>query len=243
MFKKLTTTILGAYFICAPLSSIAVEPPPSFTEKCSYVRMPSGLELEVVTDLNLIGPEYCGQYNRQSRKKSISIPQECEFYDPNHSGNPLVRVRTEDLDKKISAHFTVGDFSLIQEKEVQFVLGEYTLTVDDQTYSQYIRIDPEIIQRVEELLERTKVTPKIKDWYRSFGYNARLYWSLGKKPSSSEHCSGDAVDIFIPFNKTMKTVKELFADGGIGFGRDFYHLDTRGTKARWYYHLMKRKKK
>ncbi len=238
MIKRGAAYLLAAYLFIVPVRGAAQEPSPT-------VRFSSGLELTVVTDPALVGSaEQCARYNEQRRVKGVTLPAECEFYDPNHSGNPLLAVRKDDLDQKLSPHITVGDYAKIGErKQMKYAREDSTFKRGKEYFSQYIRIDPGLLDRLEQLHQQTRLRLPIIDGYRSFGYNTRMYWSLGKTPTSSWHSSGKAVDIRVRPKKVSLLVQRLFENDGIGFGGSFVHLDTRGSKARWYYHFGKKKKR
>ncbi|HLD72558.1 MAG TPA: LysM peptidoglycan-binding domain-containing protein [Candidatus Nanoarchaeia archaeon] len=184
-----------------------------FTKK--RLKFPSGLELEVVTDPRLIGK---GQ----------------EFYDPWSSGNPLVRVRAGDLDEKVSKYFTLGEFARIETPSL--VRKEYTQTRWGDIYYTHLRLEPDLLKRLDRLRAKLNRPVQINSGYRSYGYNDRLYRKVyHRQPTKSRHCSGDGVDIDLGYKAIRRTAEYLFADGGIGKGSTFTHLDTRGRNARWKY--------
>lgn len=230
MFKSLVSYLLAGYLTLASASSLAQERPKN-------VHFPTGLELKVVENPALIGnEELCFPYIEARKKRGMRLPRECEFYDPNQSDNPLLEVTKEDLGKKISEHYTVGDFARIGKREqLKYARkGDY-IAAKGEFFNRYIRVDREFLERLEQLREMTGVHLPIIDAFRSFGYNTRMYWTLGKRPTSSYHNSGQAVDIRVNPRKVSRAVKQLFENDGIGFGKTFLHLDTRGRKARWYY--------
>ena len=179
------------------------------------LRFPSGLELEVITDPKLIGK---GQ----------------EFYDPWSSGNPLVRVRRGDLDERVSKYFTLGEFARIETPSL--ARKEYTQTRWGDLYYTHLRLEPDLLKRLDRLRARLNRPVQINSGYRSYGYNDRLYRKVyHRQPTKSRHCSGDGIDIDIGYKAIRRTIEYIFANGGIGKGSSFTHLDTRGGTARWTY--------
>ena len=184
-----------------------------FTKK--RLKFPSGLELEVITDPKLIGK---GQ----------------EFYDPWSSGNPLVRVRSGDLDEKVSKYFTLGEFARIETPPL--AQKEYTQTRWGDLYYTYLRLEPDLLRRLDRLRAKLNRPVQVNSGYRSYGYNDRLYQRVyHRQPTKSRHCSGDGVDIDLGYKAIRRTTEYIFTNGGIGKGGSFTHLDTRGKKARWKY--------
>ncbi len=184
-----------------------------FTKK--RLRFPSGLELEVITDKKLVGK---GQ----------------EFYDPWGSGNPLVRVRAGDLDEKVSKYFTLGEFARIETPSL--ARKEYTQTRWGDLYYTHLRLEPDLLRRLDRLRAKLNRPLQINSGYRSYGYNDRLYRRIyHRQPTKSRHCSGDGIDIDLGYKTIRRTVEYIFANGGIGKGSSFTHLDTRGRNARWTY--------
>lgn len=178
-------------------------------------RFPSGLRLEVITDPRLVGKSQ-------------------EFYDPWNSGNPLVRVRAGDLDEKVSKYFTLGEFARIETPAL--ARKEYTQTRWGDVYYTHIRLEPDILRRLDHLREKLNRPIQVNSGYRSFGYNDRLYRRVyQRQPTKSRHCSGDGVDINLGYKAIRRTTEYIFTNGGIGKGCSFTHLDTRGRKARWTY--------
>ena len=198
------------------------------------IRFPSGLELKIITDPDLVGGSFCDHYNGQSVQGRRLIHQRCEFYDPNNGGVALLEVPRADLGKRISEHFTLAEFAII--RDTRWANPRHVQTWNGDQYTQYLRLDPEIITKLEELRRKIKQPLAINSGYRSFGYNNDLY-RLGyrKRPTKSRHTSGDAVDVALPYRIIARDAERVFKNGGIGKGRSFTHVDTRGRKARWRY--------
>lgn len=185
-------------------------------KKAKYVTYPSGLKLEIVRDPKLNG-------------------EEKEFYDPNDSGNPLVKVSRKDLFKKVSPHFRLAEFAQVQIPEL---MKGYIHNVQGDTFYTYIRLSPDYVRALEKTRTATHQRIDHKSEYRSFGYNERLYiQKYGKRPTNSRHSSGDGGDIRISYKHNKKALERIFSNGGLGIDKnnEFVHVDTRGKKARWYY--------
>ncbi len=241
MFKRGLAYLTAIYIaLCSPISvssSLGQEP----TKK---VHFPSGLELKIIDDAQLTGSdELCSPYIELRKKNGIKLPKECEYYDPNQMGNPLLEVGKDTLNQKLSQHVTVRDFAKIgKQEQLRYARrGDYWKNKGEYFYK-YIRVDAELLDRLEQLHEQTNVALPIIDGFRSFGYNTRMYWAGGKIPTSSHHSSGDAVDIRVNPRKIGAILNQLFENDGLGIGGTFIHVDTRGSKARWYYSFGKKKK-
>ncbi len=238
MLKRGLAYLTAAYIaLCSP-TALAQEPPKT-------VHFPSGLELKIIDDSRLTGSdELCSPYIELRRKKGIKLPKECEYYDPNQSGNPLLEIGKDTLNQQLSPHIKVRDFAKIgKDEQLRYARrGEYWRNKGEYFYK-YIRVDSDLLERLEKLHEQTNVALPIIDAFRSFGYNTRMYWALGKVPTSSHHSSGDAVDIRVNPRRISTVLNQLFENDGLGIGGSFIHVDTRGKKARWYYNFGKKKKK
>ena len=185
------------------------------------VRFPGGLRLEVVTDVNLVGP---GK----------------EFYDPNQSGNPLLKVPRTALDDKVSKYFLLAEFAHIGTPSL--ARKEYTQAYMGDRYNTYIRLDLALLQKLDQLRAQAGRPLFIQSGYRSYGYNQRLYERVyGRRPTVSRHSSGDGVDLDLPPLKKKQRQKfnqkaeNLFRQGGVGRANGFVHVDDRGRRARWRY--------
>jgi LysM repeat protein len=201
-------------------------------ESRKHIKFPSGLKLEVITNKSLVGTSRCKGYNKR-RGKSKQVHQKCEFYDPNNSGNYLLRINKSDLGRKVSPHFTLAEFAHIPQPRL--TKSKYTQKWNGDSYYKYIRLDPSLIRKLEKLRKSTGAL-RINSGYRSFGYNYDLYWkSYRKKPTFSRHTSGDAVDVHKGYYKIRKPVEKVFRKGGVGKARSFTHVDDRKGRARWTY--------
>ncbi len=183
--------------------------------KVRSVAFPGKIKLEAVYDSELIGK---GK----------------EFYDPHQTGNPLLRVRKNDLARKVSPHFTVADFAHVQLPGL--LPDAYEQSFGGDAYYKYIRLDPELVEKLEGLRKKNRKPFDIRSGYRSYGYNERLYRKMyHKKPTASRHSSGQAADITAGYSGIRRFVEALFSSGGIGKGARSTHVDVRGKRARWAY--------
>lgn len=179
------------------------------------IRFPSGMELKVVSRPDLTG------FQR-------------EFYDPNNSGNPLLEIPKHALYRQVSSNFVLGEFAQIVD--LSFANRDYVQWINGDPYYKYIRLDPDLVRKLEKLRAAVKQSIPITSGYRSYGYNARLYKKLyHRRPTVSRHSSGDGVDVGLGYGRVRKSVERTFARGGVGRGSGFTHVDDRGRKARWSY--------
>ncbi len=189
--------------------------------KAKRMCFPSKLCLEIVTDPNLIGP---GK----------------EFYDPNQSGNPLLRVPKAALYDRVSRYFALAEFARVGTPSL--AQTKYLQTFKGDRYNTYIRLDPDLLRKLDNLRKNAGRSLFIPSGYRSYGYNARLYRQVyGRSPTISRHSSGDGVDVDVPPLKKKQRrkfdaqVEKLFRNGGLGRANGFAHVDDRGRRARWHY--------
>lgn len=190
-------------------------PKPRKPTRRRTMRFPSGLELEVVNDAQLTGHER-------------------EFYDPNNSGNPLLRVPREKLYHKVGKHFVLAEFAHIPNPSL--AQPEHVQRRDGDAYSKYIRLSPALVRRLDQIRERSRQSVEVNSGYRSWGYNTRLYRQVyHRRPTTrSRHMSGDGADLAIASKRMRKAIERAFANGGIGRGGSFIHGDM-WRQRRWHY--------
>ena len=131
----------------------------------------------------------------------------------------MLEIRKDNLDQQLSPHIKVRDFAKIgKQEQLRYARrGDYWKNKGEYFYK-YIRVDAELLDRLEQLHEQTNVALPIIDGFRSFGYNTRMYWAGGKIPTSSHHSSGDAVDIRVNLQKVGTAANKLFENDGLGIG-------------------------
>ncbi len=196
-----------------------------------------------------IGP-YVGNYRLgywpEERRRSL---------DSDDLPAGFVEVHRHDVDVRISAHFTLGDF-LVQDQSQQHV------------WPKYVVIREELIEKLElviEELERMGIPAshvRVLSGFRSPEHNARGQ-HLGMA-AESRHQYGDAVDLIIDADRdgrmddlngdgridirdamvlagAVERVEARHSDlvGGLGVyhamgpSGPFVHIDVRGRRARW----------
>ena len=93
-----------------------------------------------------------------------------------------------------------------------------------------MKIDPELVQKLQQLRDRIGKPISITSGYRCPAHNAAVGGAAG-----SQHLLGKAADIVVQgmAPATVAAIAEEFGFGGIGRYAGFTHVDTRATKARW----------
>ena len=91
-----------------------------------------------------------------------------------------------------------------------------------------------VAEVMQDIRERFKRPIKINSWYRDPGTNARV-----RGARFSTHMKGHAVDFNIPGLPPVDVYNELDhwwgGQGGLARGNGFFHIDCRGSRARWDY--------
>lgn len=114
-------------------------------------------------------------------------------------------------DIKISEHFKLSEFQS----------GD----------SQEVKIDSELVAKLEKLRERIGQPIRINSGYRTPEHNKAVGGSY-----NSQHMKGVAVDIDLPQGLTideLANMAEAIGFDGIGKYYTFVHLDVRGYHAHW----------
>lgn len=151
-----------------------------------------------------------------------------EHWDPKSTGNPLLDAA--DIATRLSPSFTVGE-----------------LTRSGGRRFQIARIDPEFVGCLQSLRDFVGKAVVVDSGYRSWGYNEAIYERRGKPPTLSRHCCGQAADVRVAGMDGMQIAKATIdAYGkniGVGIGRNYAHIDVRGSWARWSYLVGDEKKR
>jgi uncharacterized protein YcbK (DUF882 family) len=156
------------------------------------------------------------------------VPDSIEYADPSNSGIPLVRVKRESLDDKLTDHFQLGEFARIHNPDYNKGTGIETIQKGGNIYNAYIRLDPALVDLLEKVRQEYGGPITISSGYRTKTYNDKTDGA-----DLSMHRSGMAADIKgNDLKKLMAIVQKHFADGGIGDYPSFIHAD-RGKKRRW----------
>ena len=164
----------------------------------------------------------------------------------------LVRVTREDLARKVSPHFELGQFVCKQEG----------------TYPKFLLVRPKLLQKLERILEHVNAEGiPAPTFHVMSGYRTPHYNKVIGNVKYSRHVYGDAADVFVDFapadgvmddvnrdgvidmedSRYLATLVEALTKesffarliGGVGVYRanqahgPFLHVDTRGTRARW----------
>jgi uncharacterized protein YcbK (DUF882 family) len=108
------------------------------------------------------------------------------------------------------------------------------------------RISIELVSGLQWVRDRLKQSIKVTSGFRFWGYHEQIYKGLqardarqGKAPrripQASSHLSGNAADITSPDLIALRHWIEQYFKA-IGYGRNFYHVDTRNdVKRTWTY--------
>jgi uncharacterized protein YcbK (DUF882 family) len=151
-----------------------------------------------------------------------------DYWDPSGSGNPLLDTGPAQRQKKLSASFTVGE-----------------LTTSGGVSADVARIDPKLVECLQQLRDYVRKAVTITSGYRSWKRNKQVYAGrknpdgTPKTPTLSQHCGGRAADIKISGMNGLEISKAVVeACGpniGVGLGNTFAHVDVRGFAAAWNY--------
>lgn len=214
----------------AVMTMLAVsEPSAEAASHKSHMKKPhfidiAGIQFEVVDDPKLVGTDACAALDFTKPDERKRIHKECEFFDRNHSGNPLVKVPKKLLRKKLTSHYTVADAVRIDRNDIRFVRKGTYQKRGGEYYRKMARIDPEIFRRIEEVNARVeemmhgekgkkggkgpRFVAEIDEGYRPYGENIETYMvkqkcQKRKKRAAvlecvhegSRHISGQAVDV------------------------------------------------
>lgn len=94
-----------------------------------------------------------------------------------------------------------------------------------------VKIDPELIRRLQKMREEIGKPLIINSGYRCPEHNRAVG---GAK--DSQHIHGRAADVSCPsiqIGRLHTLAEKYFPDGGVGKYPGYVHVDTRGVKARW----------
>jgi hypothetical protein len=145
-----------------------------------------------------------------------------EHFDPSASGLPLLDISGPNRSMPLSTNFTAGELARSGGKRFDTA-----------------RIDPNLVALLQAIRDHVGRPVTVTSGYRSYGYNVELYRRRGKEPTASQHSSGRAADITIPGMSGLQIVRAAIDVGGchlgLGVGRNFGHVDVRGSYARWSY--------
>jgi uncharacterized protein YcbK (DUF882 family) len=98
---------------------------------------------------------------------------------------------------------------------------------------QQVKLHSELLRRLQAIRTETGRAVVINSGYRCPAHNRAVGGASG-----SQHLHGRAADITIQglnIQAQRAICEKYFADGGVGYGKTFTHVDVRGSKARWNY--------
>ncbi len=174
------------------------------------VTFPSGESLTVVS-----GPEGKGE----------------TYYDPNHSGNPLLDTGGVNRLKHLSKDFTVDEFARSGEKRFDLA-----------------RIDPKLIECLQKLRDHLGKAVEITSGYRSYEHNEYLWRQCEERKKKGEKCTvakesqhlrGQAADIQVTGMNGLDLAKAAIdacgCDVSIGVASTYIHVDVGREPRFWGY--------
>ncbi len=106
-----------------------------------------------------------------------------------------------------------------------FTLAEFACRGDGS-----VKIDPELVRKLQQLRDRVGKPVVITSGYRTPAYNKTVGGA-----AQSQHLYGKAADIIVEGMSpaTVANHAEAVGFGGIGRYSTFTHVDVRAIKARW----------
>ena len=138
------------------------------------------------------------------------------YFDVNSSGNPLLDTRGK-RNLKIAPNFTVHEFAHSGAKNFDFA-----------------RIDPKLVQCVQNIRTSFGKPVSITSGYRSYSYNGSIDGA-----TYSQHMSGRAADIKISGvngrDIAKRAIDKCGCKIGVGIGASYAHVDVRGSWSKWKY--------
>ncbi|MBS3137529.1 LysM peptidoglycan-binding domain-containing protein [Candidatus Woesearchaeota archaeon] len=188
------------------------------------VAFPSGLELRIVTNPELVGK---GKY-----------------FEGSSDSYPLLEVSQRQLFKPVSKHFRLAELLRVEEKDC---IGKqdkpHVYEVGGDYYFKYIRLDPRLIVLLEKLRKNYGKSLIIDEGYRPPLYN-KCVGGGGPHPKGIAADLGEAGYYFTNkgtprLTKLGKLANKRFSKGGRGFGSTTTHVDT-GKSRGWCYGLNRK---
>lgn len=151
-----------------------------------------------------------------------SWPQGSEHWDPHDTGLPLYVIGPEAARQRLARNFTVEE-----------------LASSGGRTARRARISPELVRLLQRVRDTVGRPVRITSGYRSWARNQQIYQARDKTPTRSRHCSGQAADIKVAGMSGLELARSVIdAEGpdvavGMGVGRDYLHVDVRGTWTLW----------
>lgn len=170
-----------------------------------------------------------------------------EYVDTTNSGVPLVEITPELLAQKVTNNFYLIEYARVQKPEYLAGTGVETqkvnVTKDGKTTQvtcwKYMRLDPGIVERVQNLRDKQGSSVKILSVWRPKTYNEKVYRDeYGNRPMDekairamkySKHIAGLAVDCTSTDIKLLRqNAIAISPYGGLGIKYNtFIHMDCR----------------
>lgn len=218
-------------------------------------KFPNGLELETTKDRAALdewyddspAPMMC--FKRKFPEKGRGdIEKGClDWIDKCYINSiPIVKIRPEDLERKISKYFKVKELVKIDPNDKVYMERTGTWAKhakfmikhsDGNYYWNVARIDPNLCKILDEVREEAGFPIFVDEGVRPFAYNRDMYKARhpkAKQVKKSPHISGRAVDLCRtgnPLNdqKFKEAIVEALRGkgGGFGDGSSVYHVDSK----------------
>jgi hypothetical protein len=186
-------------------------------KKKQYLTFPSGLRLEISKDKEAaeewynpaMTPLECFKKKFPKKSKKDIDKSSLDFVENHYIQNvPIVKIKPEDLDKKISKYFRVRDLIKLDSGDIGPMTKKGTWSKhekfmthdkDGKYYWNVARIDPNLCRTLDNIRARVGSDIKVDEGVRSYAYNKDMYMAkFGKQKETSPHISGKAVDLSRP---------------------------------------------
>lgn len=146
--------------------------------------------------------------------KTLPTSKGERYYDPNHT--PIGLYDTQgNASTMLGPYFQIRDFA--HTGAVAF---------------RYARIDPMLATCLNRARAASGKAIRVESSYRTWEYNNQLVKEGQKASRKSFHMSGKAADISLKISQTAFAriiYKECGCGTGLGVGKNWFHIDTRGA--------------
>lgn len=154
-----------------------------------------------------------------------------EYVSPFDNGIPLIELPEAYLGEQVTNNFQLREFGLVPVPARNKGTGIRTHDLDGRVINRYIRLDPLLPKRIQELRDAFGESIEILSPYRTVTYN-----KLCRGEPKSRHKAGQAADLTCNnVAELYRLADKMFPNGGVGYYPDenFVHVDTRGFRTRW----------
>lgn len=145
-----------------------------------------------------------------------------EHWDPNNTGEPLLKTDPSQHAKQLSTSFTVKE-----------------LVSSGGTAAPIARISPDLVRVLQAIRDHAGKAVRVTSGYRSWKRNKEVYAARRKEPTLSRHCSGQAADIKVAgltgVDLAKLAIDAAGTDLAIGVDDNSIHVDVRGKFTVWTY--------